>query len=111
MRWVYEKFGSFVGDWYWLGIRNTAYGLAYKFIPEIFKNRETYDDLEKFRAKHGPITYTEVAGYPEWIINFGFFHIIFGYRMSPVYDTKGKVRPITMDARPILSIRGGGKDD
>lgn len=108
---IYDRFGTFIGDWWWLGVRNQAYGLAYKFKPDFFKNLETYDDLEKFRATTGPVTYTEVAGYPEWVISLGFFHIIFGYRMTPVYNTVGKIRPINMDARPILSIRGGSADD
>jgi hypothetical protein len=111
MHWIYNNLGTFIGDWWWLGVRNRAYGLKYKFKPDFFKGLGTYDDLEKFRFKSGLVTYTEVEGYPEWVISFYFFHVIVGYRMSPVYDTIGKVRPINMDARAIFSVRAGGNDD
>lgn len=118
VRWVYDHFGRFIGDWYWLGIRNSAYGLAYKWKPQVLKNREggTYEGLHMVKWQDGNTRTIKLFGpevYTETCMSFGIFHIIYGYRLRPVYDTMMSdlpVRHLNMDGRPIFSIRFG-KDD
>ena len=119
MIWIYSKFGKFVGDWWWLGVRNTAYGLGYKWKPWILKNREggDYSGLEMSQFHQGRKRVITLMGpevYKETTYFFPFFHVIHGYRLRPVLDTMHRgiaVRKNNMDGRPILSIRFGNKDD
>lgn len=117
MQKLYAKAGKFVGDWWWLGWRNSAYGLAYKWKPDVFKT-DSYDHIlfsevntgkvRKITAEVGEESYTETT-------YFGpFFHVIWGYRIRPMRNTARDgipVRPINMDGRPIFSIRFGKNDD
>jgi hypothetical protein len=115
--------GTWWADWWWLGVRNTAFGLAYKMKPEHFKDLTSYDDCLVSRTFKlgGVIQKTVVDGYAEYILNFKRFHIIYGHRLTPIYnehrknaylhpDNRIAFRPINMDARPILSIRSGAPD-
>lgn len=120
MQWIYAKFGKFIGDWYWLGIRNTAYGLSYKWKPELLKLREgwLYRDLKMDKWEHGNTRVIRLFGpdetYVETVKTYKFFHVIYGYRLGPVYGTMIHDIPVrrnNMDGRPILSIRWGAKDD
>jgi hypothetical protein len=113
MRKIYEKYGKWVGDYWWLGIRNRAYGLRFNLKPELFRAATSYDGFPRVRYKKGLIQVTDVAGYKEYILNLKWLHIIYGYRMGPVYNTKGPLgsRQVNMDARPILSIRSGEDDN
>lgn len=116
----YEKWGKYWADYWWLGMRNRGYGFAYDLKPDHFKNLTTYADCE---VAHYPGRFMRkivVDGYVERTFFFGFFHIILGWRLRPIYDEWVRLwrdgiptpyRPINMDARPIFSIRAGGKDD
>lgn len=116
MQWIYAKFGTFVGDWWWLGIRNSAYGLAYKWkIPEL-KEREgsNYDGLEMTYTRVGNKRVITLGKYKEVTYFFPFFHVITGYRLAPVWGSmhdRIQIKPFCMDGRPIFSIRFGKNDD
>lgn len=128
MRYIYAHLPQWVGDWYWLGIRNSGYGLAYKWKPDHFKNLTSYDDCVCFSTTqntwYGKRRTVEVDGFREQCFSIGIgrfgFHVICGYRLRPVFDewyanrflAAGiPYRKVNMDARPILSIRAGMKDD
>ena len=117
MQWIYKTFGTWFGDYWWLGWRNRGYGLTYALKPSQFKNCETYSKFAQthttkkiWKDRIAVRKYT-IDGYPEWTFNLVIFHIIVGYRVRPAIETRDFVRPINMDIRPILSIRTGGKDD
>lgn len=114
---MYEKYGKFIADWWWLGIRNPAFGLAYKLKPQIFKDMTTYKNLKhpELEVKQGRFLRTiTILGYKEYFISLKYFHILVGYRLRPIvsslYD-HAPYRAINMDARPIFSIRAGGEDN
>jgi hypothetical protein len=118
MKKMHAHFGTWFADWWWLGIRNTAYGLAYALKPDHFKRKTSYFACEIGRTKSGRITTTVVDGYSEYVISFKRLHIIVGYRLTPIYDEVRNnryganipYRPVNMDARPIISIRAGEAD-
>lgn len=128
MRRMYAHFPKWVADWWWLGVRNRAYGLAYKFKPQYFKDLTSYDDIQVLQlveeTRFGKRRVIFVGQYKEVTWSFGKgkfgFHVIAGYRLRPIYDQWYNnrfnaagipYRPINMDARPILSIRTGTSDD
>lgn len=128
MRRLYAHVPKWVADWWWLGVRNRAYGLAYKFKPDFFKSLTTYDDLlpavTTVDTRFGTKRTIKIDEYKEvtWSVGKGKFgfHVIAGYRLRPVFDQWYNnrfnaagipYRPINMDARPILSIRAGTSDD
>jgi hypothetical protein len=123
MRGLLARFGPRVNDWWWLGIRNRAYGLAYAMKPAHFKALSTYDECACLRAVEGRTRVTWVDGYRERAIDLKWFHLLVGYRVTPIYNEwyanleRAKFgeppipfRPVNMDARPILSLRLGGAD-
>jgi hypothetical protein len=118
MAYMHARFGTWFADWWWLGVRNTAYGLAYRLKPQHFKLRTSYDDCEVDRWTDGWVTVTDVDGYREYVVQFSKFHVIAGYRLTPIYDEVMKnragagipYRQINLDARPIISIRAGVAD-
>lgn len=118
MVWIYDHFPKWFGDWYWLGIRNAAYGLAYKWKPDVFKNISTYGNI-KFEYSDSPrkrvITASvDTEKYTETTYRLKICHIIVGYRIRPMWETAHNgqpIRPINMDGRPIFSIRFGNDDD
>jgi hypothetical protein len=118
MQKMHSRFGTWFADWWWLGVRNTAYGLAYRLKPEHFKSLTSYENCKVDRWFNGRICVTDVDGYKEYVISFKRFHIITGYRLTPIYDEVRNnkyganipYRPVNMDARPIISIRAGAAD-
>jgi hypothetical protein len=106
---VYQRWGKFVGDWYWLGLRNALYGLAYRWKPDFLKGlpfpyaqlRMTYLDRRFYR-----LIRVDRADF-ELTLKLGPIVAILGRRLSPIWDNvPGQIpRPINMDARPIFSMR------
>lgn len=114
MRKIYARYGKFIGDWWWLGIRNSAYGLAYKWKPAEFKELDTYKYLQFGRKEGKFLRVIKILGYKEYCLKLKWLHILYGYRLRPILGgiLEGHAyRPINMDARPIFSIRAGGEDD
>lgn len=122
MRKLHAKVGPWLADYWWLGFRNKAYGLDYAMKPDHFKNMLCYYiDIGSVKVdQHGPLRIIDIDGYKEYTLALGFFHIIAGYRLRPIYDEFRRqeseprlipVRTINMDARPHLSLRWGAKDD
>jgi hypothetical protein len=120
MRKLYEKCGKWVGDYWWCGWRNRALGLAYELKPDHFVQMTSYDNVVVNKKEYGPLRVIIVDEYREFTLSLGIAHIIAGYRLRPIYDehlnnklnnAQIPYRPINMDARPIISVRFGGKDD
>lgn len=114
MRRIYAKLGPRFGDWWWLGVRNRAYGLAYAMKPAHFKRMTTYAHVAVTVRQKGRLRVIDVDGYKEYCLSLGVAHIIAGYRLRPIVDGMGDgstYRAVNMDARPILSIRFGNADD
>jgi hypothetical protein len=123
MRRLHAKIGPWWADWWWLGWRNRAYGLAYALKPAHFKTLSSYEICRLERRLHGPLRITRVDGFPEFALDCRWFHVLAGYRVTPIYnevidnarrrDERWPLipfRPLNMDARPIFSIRSGTPD-
>lgn len=106
-RLIYSKWGRYIGDVNWLALRNSIYGLRYKLKPEVFKHMSSYGGLPMKRRSYGPVRLTKVLDYQEVLIDLYFFGVIFGWKMSPIYDSEpGRiVHHPNMEARPTLSFR------
>ncbi|HQR12808.1 MAG TPA: hypothetical protein PLW68_15915 [Casimicrobiaceae bacterium] len=123
MRDRHARWGTRWADWWWLGVRNRAYGLAYAMKPRHFKRLESYRDCQCTREWRGRTRITTVDGWTERAIRLGPLHLLAGYRVTPIYNEASEnlnrreegrepipFRPINMDARPILSLRAGAPD-
>lgn len=113
---IYARFGTFIGDWWWLGVRNRAYGLAFRLKPDFFRHLHTYRGLAiSQRRWKGPLRIIEIHGYFEFTLSCRYFHVICGYRLRPIVDWildgTQPYRAVNMDARPIFSIRLGARDE
>ena len=117
----HAKWGTYWADWWWLGVRNRAQGLAYALKPEHFKRLESYADCAISRAWKGPIRITRVDGFAEFAISLRFAHVLYGLRLTPIFNevTKNRYLPpaeqipfrkVNMDARPVVSVRAGVPD-
>lgn len=117
VRGVYERYGRFWGDVYWLGFRNTLYGLAYARKPQWLKDLTTYEVLQTYmerRTYAGFITITRILpnehGFErlwEARINLGLLGVIIGHKLSPIFNTEPGTpyRAVNMDGRPVFSLR------
>jgi hypothetical protein len=109
MRMIYGIYGKFIGDWWWLGVRNSSMGIAYKFKPNYLKGIPTYAYLP--RTVKSTRFYDLIKVWKadfELTLKFGLFHVIYGRRLKPIInDNDLPVRSVNMDGRPILSIRWG----
>lgn len=106
---VYERYGKFAGDYYWLAFRNSLYGLAYYLKPDWLKRLEVpYSDLAMCRIDGKWFELITVDG-ADWelTVHLGQLVLIMGRRLSPIWNNEpGKLpRAINMDGRPIFSIR------
>lgn len=123
MRRILARWGARVNDWWWLGMRNRAYGLAYAMKPAHFRALQSYEACVLWRYSEGRSRFTMVDGYYERAIVFRWCHLLVGYRVTPVYNERKEnmrraergeapipFRPVNMDARPILSLRAGAPD-
>jgi hypothetical protein len=114
VRKVYEKYGRWAGDTYWLGVRNRMYGLAYKWkIPEL-KGVTDYSNLlthkQRLDYPHFSIQKIDLILngkiYREHTIQLGPVYLIFGWKLNPVHSDKHIPRKeVNMDARPTFSFR------
>ena len=110
---VYEKYGRFVGDVYWLAFRNRMFGLAYKWKPAFLKGVVDYNTLRTHRQrldyKYFSVQKTTLLAeklYHEHIFQLGPVYLITGWKISPLHDDKHIIRnPVNMDGRPTFSFR------
>jgi hypothetical protein len=131
MQKLQAKVGPWWSDWWWLGVRNKAYGFSYAMKPAIFKGLH-YSSIPPGMLTSavkwsGPFLcrIIDMLGYSEktcTLVVYGFpvVTLIYGYRLRPILDevlrNAGRStwdvphRQINMDARPILSIRFGYDD-
>lgn len=122
MRKLHDKVGTWLADYWWLGWRNKAYGLAYALKPQYFKDLiYPLFEPEDFVVTRGKLVRTiQMFVYKEYAVDFKYFHILYGYRLAPIYNEVMRNannaqwdvphRPINMDARPIISFRAGRPD-
>lgn len=124
VREVYEAFGRYWGDVYWLGWRNRNYGISYKYKPDWLKDPSIrYRDLTMYRDEElNTIILRQPDGtlLREKTIKVGPLYIIYGHRLRPIWDARQDeldrekqglplvgwpLKRINMDCRPILTIR------
>jgi hypothetical protein len=118
MRRLYAHAPKWFADWWWLGLRNRAYGLAYKLKPEVLKGLTDYKGIT-FTKEETPkkrVITAEINGekFTETTWFFKIFLVIYGYRLRPMMDNSEGIHPVkefSMDGRPLLSIRWGKYDD
>lgn len=120
---VYAKFGRYIGDIYWLGWRNSNYGLAYWLKPDWLKDPNIkYEDLIVGYTSGGMYTVLQPDGTLLWERNrkVGPFTLITGFRVAPIVEgalenrcrlaaggprAPRPARHPNMDGRPIVSLR------
>jgi hypothetical protein len=124
VREVYEAFGRYVGDVYWLAWRNSGFGYAYSQKPAWLKDPSIrYRDLQIYRDEElNTIILRSPDGtiLRERTIRLGPLYLIYGHRLKPIWDAYCEEikqeqqglpllgRPLkhpNMDGRPIISIR------
>lgn len=123
MQRLHARWGTRRADWWWLGVRNRAYGLAYAMKPREFKRLTSYRDCQCTREWRGRTRLTWVDGWCERAIALGPVHLLVGHRVTPIYNEANEnwnraqegldpipFRPVNMDGRPILSLRAGAPD-
>jgi len=107
---VYKRFGRYLGDVYWLGWRNTLYGLAYHFKPDRFKGITDYSRLSHhIQYRWWGVVY-RCEGYTLRQIDLpGRFEILLGWQVrGAVLRPYGQRDPVNMEFRPMFSIRRAG---
>lgn len=105
---VYARFGRYVGDVYWLAVRNCLYGLTYALKPSEFKDTSDYSDFHMLRDGDGKgrKTVYSIAGYKQWVYNFGPVTVLGGWKVKGVWnDPKTPRQHINMEFTPVFSIR------
>jgi hypothetical protein len=113
VRTVYARFGRWVGDVYWLGFRNTWYGLAYALKPAALKTLPDYAAMHvTVDSDDGHTWRTRVRGdgvdITETVRTWRGWALITGYRCSPIANRAadhGPLRHPNMDGRPVFSLR------
>lgn len=106
---VYERFGRYAGDVYWLAWRNVLFGLAYKLKPAKYKALQNYSHLERSAVQRGRVTTFIVDGLPLWQINLGPFELLAGWMVrGAVLDPHTIRQPVNMEFRPVFSPRRAG---
>lgn len=117
VRKIYEKYGRYIGDVYWLAWRNSGFGYSYKLKPDWLKDPTLlYKDIEIRRE--GNVIYLQDL--KETTRKIGPIYLITGHRLSPILNAhleektreKEGLSPIgrplkhpNMDGRPIMTIR------
>ena len=104
---VYARFGRYVGDVYWLGIRNPLYGLRYMLKPEKYKETTDYGQFRaSIRFSRSWIRRYEVDKMPLWEVDLWRFQLLAGWMVRGVWnDPHTERQPINMEFRPIFSLR------
>ena len=109
VRQVYARFGRYVGDVYWLGIRNPLYGLRYGLKPARFKGLTDYSELSRVIVNRGALTVFCVEGYTLWQVRRGGFELLAGWMVrGAALDPFTQRQLINMEFRPIFSMRRAG---
>jgi len=110
VRKVYERFGRYWGDVYWLAFRNSNYGLAYYFKPEQFKGLTSYALLPRSVVRKSWGWKYKVAGYELLQVRLPLgFELLLGWQVrGAVLDPFGPRSPVNMEFRPMFSLRRAG---
>lgn len=113
VRKIYARLGAYWGDAYWLGLRNTLFGLAYLWKPDILKELDDYEQIQdsiQVSLKRWGILYELPLGDRDiWcaVIDCKLFAVIAGHRIDNIFNSEPG-RMIThpnMDGRPCLTFR------
>jgi hypothetical protein len=114
VRKVYEKAGKYIGDVYWLGFRNTLYGLKYKHkIPGLVGLTDyTYLMTNKQVIHYKNVSITkydlllEGEIYTQHTIRLWKLYIMFGHKIDSIHNDKFTPRqPVNMEGRPFFTLR------
>lgn len=122
VEWVYERFGQYFGDVYWLGWRNSLAGIAYKLKPRWLKDQGIQYETLTLEVERNLIFLKQPDGTYLWerTRQFGPFYFISGYRLKPILDGAFENRErlrlglpryprpaktVNLDGRPIITIR------
>lgn len=102
---IYDKCGCYVGDLYWLGFRNTLYGLSYALKPKYLKSLTSYRALTRVVRVYGCVRVVSVGHLREITIRGFGLAFIWGNRLSPILENQDDLHHPNMDGRPVFSIR------
>lgn len=103
---VYEKYGRFWGDFYWLCIRNKLNGLRYAQKPQKYKETADYSQYPRSVKTTWYGSKYVVDGLPLKIINLGLLEIWSGWKVRGVVQDPETVRQaVNMEFTPVFSIR------
>jgi len=107
VRRVYVRFGRYVGDVYWLGLRNCLYGAAYALKPREMKGLRNYIDIGIGKRSLGRATCWSAGKYRQWTVRIGFgFFLLLGWKVDRVVIDPNTYRAsVNMDFRPTFSVR------
>ena len=110
VRAVYARLGRYLGDVYWLGLRNSLYGLRYRLKPGRYKSTVYYGEFERsLDTRRRWLTVYRVDGLTEWQVNVGPFELLAGWHVrGVVLDPATPRQPVNMEFRPIFSLRRAG---
>lgn len=109
VRAIYTLFGRYVGDVYWLGLRNSLYGLRYMLKPNKYRGLIDYSHM-RVSVSRGRLMTTYIAdGLPLWQINLWTFEILAGWMVRGAATDQHTIRqPVNMEFRPVFSPRRAG---
>jgi len=110
VRAVYARFGRYIGDVYWLGLRNQLFGLRYWLKPDRFKGITDYSRMRRrIDPPRGALTVYCVEGYRLWQWRVGPFELLAGWMVrGAALDPFTPRQPVNMDFRPTFSPRKAG---
>jgi hypothetical protein len=109
VRKMYEKVGRYWGDVYWLGLRNSLYGLRYRLKPARFKGVTDYSNFRRHIEARGNLTVYCVEGLRLWQYRRGSFELLAGWMVrGAALDPFTPRQLINMEFRPVFSLRRAG---
>ena len=109
VRSVYARFGRYVGDLYWLGLRNSLYGLRYALKPARFKGVTDYTVFARHITSRGRLTIFCVEGLRLYQYRVGGFELLAGWMVrGAALDPYTPRQPVNMEFRPVFSLRRAG---
>ena len=109
VRRVYLNLGRVLGDIYWLGLRNSAYGVRYRLKPDRFKGLIDYRNLRITIVRGRRLTLYCVEGFRCWQVSLGRFELLAGWMVRGAALDPFTIRqPVNMEFRPVFSPRKAG---
>lgn len=110
VRAVYARLGRYLGDLYWLGLRNRLAGLRYRCKPARFIGVTDYTVFAREVLYHGRwLTEYRVEGCVLWQLNLGRFEWLAGWMVrGAALDPYTPRQPVNMEFTPTFGPRRAG---